>query len=87
MKNLIIALSILFGSLQMHANEINDLPNLVAYSVLDHGSHDEIIYTEEYDEEGTTMYEVRLKKKKHELILLIDEDGYVIETIKERYLD
>ena len=43
--------------------------------------------TEEYDEEGITMYEVRLKKKKHELILLIDEDGYVIETIKERYLN
>jgi hypothetical protein len=81
MKRVIILLGVLMMTVQLFSNA---LPDPVMSAVLEYGSHEEISFREKYDEEGEDFYEVRLEKKKHVLVLLIDQDGYVVETIKDR---
>jgi len=85
MKKLIL---ITFGKLALtFSSTANYLPDNVMNTVLKFGVYSEITYHEVYEEEGLTIYEVRLDKGKHEIILLIDKDGYVLEKIKEKHFD
>ncbi len=62
------------------------LPDNVMLTVLEHGSVSEIHFLEEFVDGEEKIYEVRLTKKKHEIILLIDEHGFLVEKIKDRHV-
>lgn len=83
MKKTILFILGVVLSLTMQATT---LPDNVMLTVLEYGSVSEIHYQEQFIDEEEKIYEVRLTKKKHEIILLIDEHGYLIEKIKDKHV-
>ena len=63
----------------------HDLPQVVMSQVMLYGTDEEITFQEifEDDGQGETVYEVILLKKRYELILLLNQDGCVIEKVKQ----
>jgi uncharacterized membrane protein YkoI len=78
-KTLILFVGILLFSMQLIAA---DLPKKVLESVLKHGTKEEIVYEEQYEEDGKTIYEVTLQKKGYQVTLILDMNGKVLESIK-----
>jgi hypothetical protein len=78
-KTLILFVGVLMFSVQLIAA---DLPQKVMESVLKHGTKTEIVYDEQYEEDGKTIYEVTLQKKGYQLTLVLDANGKVLESIK-----
>tara|TARA_B100000809_G_scaffold128008_1_gene126103 strand:- start:1840 stop:2094 length:255 start_codon:yes stop_codon:yes gene_type:complete len=67
----------------------HDLPQVVMSQVMLYGTEEEIMFQEifEDDGEGEKVYEVILLKKRHELILLLNQEGFVIEKMKKTLSD
>ncbi len=61
------------------------LPDNVMLTVLEYGSVAEINFLDEFSDGDEKIYEVRLTKKKHEIILLINEHGSLVEKIKDKH--
>ena len=83
MKKLLVAIFVVSHSIMFSS----DLPDTVLTAVFDYGTYEQITFEEvfEDDMEEETIYEVRLQKRRHELILLIDSSGFIIEKIKDRH--
>ena len=83
MKNLFVA------ALFVTCSQVfcSDLPDTILSVVFDYGTYEQIIFEEVFEDEmeEETIYEVRLQKRNHELILLIDSSGLVVEKIKDRH--
>ena len=82
MKSLLVAFFLITSS-QVFSS---DLPDTILSVVFYYGTYEQITYEEIFEDEleEETIYEVRLQKRNHELILLIDSSGLVVETIKDK---
>lgn len=82
MKSLLVAFLLITSSQVFSC----DLPDTILSVVFDYGTYEQITYEEIFEDEleEETIYEVRLQKRNHELILLIDSSGLVVETIKDK---
>ena len=70
-----------------HGPLTHHLPEEIMYEVLNHGTEEEISFEEILEDNGTgeKIYEVRLLKKNHILILLIDEEGIIVHKVKNKF--
>lgn len=83
MKKL-LSIVLLAMSLSMLAVE---MPEAVKQTVLLHGTTDEVKSVEEFESVTGTVHFVTLRKDNHEMVLVIDSKGNLLEQTREQLIE